>query len=249
MLGRRGPVQAAFTTPELIELGELAGATSSSIPPTSSSTRRARPRSRATRTRRGTSRCCASTRPRPLHGHPKRLDPPLPRLAGRARRRRAGRGGRARPQPARGRRRGRAPRRRRPDERETLAVRPRLPQRRLPRRRAPRAFRSTRASGTIRNDGGRVVDESGAAVRGVYCAGWIKRGPTRRDRHEQEGRDGDGRAAPRGRATSSAQGRDGGGGRRAPRRARRARRPLRRAGAAIDEARAGGRRDARPARA
>ena len=62
MLARRGPVQAAFTTPELIELGELAGATSSSIPPTSSSTRRARPRSRATRTRRGTSRCCASTR-------------------------------------------------------------------------------------------------------------------------------------------------------------------------------------------
>jgi ferredoxin--NADP+ reductase len=32
--------------------------------------------------------------------------------------------------------------------------------------------------GTIRNDAGRVVDESGAPVQGVYCAGWIKRGPT-----------------------------------------------------------------------
>jgi ferredoxin/flavodoxin---NADP+ reductase len=32
--------------------------------------------------------------------------------------------------------------------------------------------------GTIRNDGGRVVDESGDPVPGVYCAGWIKRGPT-----------------------------------------------------------------------
>ena len=37
------------------------------------------------------------------------------------------------------------------------------------------------------------------AVPGVYCAGWIKRGPTRRDRHEQEGRDRDRRAAARGR--------------------------------------------------
>ena len=47
-------------------------------------------------------------------------------------------------------------------------------------------------SGTIANEGGRVAD-------GVYCAGWIKRGPTRRDRHEQEGRDRDRRAAARGR--------------------------------------------------
>ena len=28
------------------------------------------------------------------------------------------------------------------------------------------------------NEGGRVVDAAGAAVRGVYCAGWIKRGPS-----------------------------------------------------------------------
>ncbi|HEV8460384.1 MAG TPA: NADP oxidoreductase, partial [Gaiellaceae bacterium] len=32
--------------------------------------------------------------------------------------------------------------------------------------------------GVIRNVGGRVVDESGAPVAGVYAAGWIKRGPS-----------------------------------------------------------------------
>jgi ferredoxin--NADP+ reductase len=32
--------------------------------------------------------------------------------------------------------------------------------------------------GTIRNDGGRVLDDSGGPVPQVYCAGWIKRGPT-----------------------------------------------------------------------
>jgi ferredoxin/flavodoxin---NADP+ reductase len=33
-------------------------------------------------------------------------------------------------------------------------------------------------SGTIRNEGGRVLDESGAPVPGLYCSGWIKRGPS-----------------------------------------------------------------------
>src|SRR5207249_11013800 len=32
--------------------------------------------------------------------------------------------------------------------------------------------------GTIRNDRGRVLDERGEQLSGVYCAGWIKRGPT-----------------------------------------------------------------------
>ena len=32
--------------------------------------------------------------------------------------------------------------------------------------------------GTIRNEEGRVIGDDGANVRGVYCAGWIKRGPT-----------------------------------------------------------------------
>jgi ferredoxin--NADP+ reductase len=33
-------------------------------------------------------------------------------------------------------------------------------------------------TGTIPNDGGRALDESGAPIAGLYCAGWIKRGPT-----------------------------------------------------------------------
>ena len=32
--------------------------------------------------------------------------------------------------------------------------------------------------GTIRNEGGRVIADGGAPLAGVYCAGWIKRGPT-----------------------------------------------------------------------
>ena len=34
------------------------------------------------------------------------------------------------------------------------------------------------ARGTLLNDSGRVLDEGGAPLAGVYCAGWIKRGPT-----------------------------------------------------------------------
>jgi ferredoxin--NADP+ reductase len=34
------------------------------------------------------------------------------------------------------------------------------------------------ASGTMANAGGRVLDEAGEQVLGLYCAGWIKRGPT-----------------------------------------------------------------------
>ena len=33
-------------------------------------------------------------------------------------------------------------------------------------------------SGTMPNEAGRVLDERGAPVPGLYCAGWIKRGPT-----------------------------------------------------------------------
>jgi ferredoxin/flavodoxin---NADP+ reductase len=32
--------------------------------------------------------------------------------------------------------------------------------------------------GTLPNDGGRVLDAEGRPIPGVYCAGWIKRGPT-----------------------------------------------------------------------
>jgi ferredoxin--NADP+ reductase len=34
------------------------------------------------------------------------------------------------------------------------------------------------SAGTMPNVGGRVLDELGAPIPGVYCAGWIKRGPT-----------------------------------------------------------------------
>jgi ferredoxin--NADP+ reductase len=34
------------------------------------------------------------------------------------------------------------------------------------------------SSCTVPNDGGRVLDADGSPLRGVYCAGWIKRGPT-----------------------------------------------------------------------
>ena len=34
------------------------------------------------------------------------------------------------------------------------------------------------ASGTIPNTDGRVLDEGGSPIPGLYCAGWIKRGPT-----------------------------------------------------------------------
>ena len=33
-------------------------------------------------------------------------------------------------------------------------------------------------TGTMPNDGGRVLGEDGAPLPGIYCAGWIKRGPT-----------------------------------------------------------------------
>jgi ferredoxin--NADP+ reductase len=33
-------------------------------------------------------------------------------------------------------------------------------------------------AGTMPNDGGRVLDEQGFPIPGLYCAGWIKRGPT-----------------------------------------------------------------------
>jgi ferredoxin--NADP+ reductase len=32
--------------------------------------------------------------------------------------------------------------------------------------------------GTMRNAGGRVLDDHGEPVAGLYCTGWIKRGPT-----------------------------------------------------------------------
>ena len=162
MVGRRGPAQAAFTTPELHELGELAGADVIVDPadlegaePTDTNSR-AQPRgaarvrsARAERASRSGS-CCASSRsPVALLGDG------------------TGRGGRARAQHAR---RGRARASPTDGEHETLP--------------AGIVFRSVgyrgvalpgvpfdERSGTIPNERGRVAP-------GVYVAGWIKRGPS-----------------------------------------------------------------------
>ena len=43
---------------------------------------------------------------------------------------------------------------------------------------AARRARSTSARGTIPNEGGRVLDDDGEPFPALYCAGWIKRGPS-----------------------------------------------------------------------
>ncbi len=56
-------------------------------------------------------------------------------------------------------------------------MRDRLSQCRLPGSGAP-GTPFDEGSGTIPNVGGRVLDDAGAPIPGVYAAGWIKRGPT-----------------------------------------------------------------------
>ncbi|HTZ04944.1 MAG TPA: FAD-dependent oxidoreductase [Gaiellaceae bacterium] len=176
MLARRGPVQAAFTTPELIELGELAGCdivvdpADLELDPASEAALAGD--TNATRNLEVLREYAA----RPPAGHPRRivirfLVSPVA-LAGDERveavelvrnRLEADDAGRIRAVAT--------------DERETLPC--------------GLVFRSVgyrgvalaevpfdESRGTIRNVDGRVVDESGAVVPGVYCAGWIKRGPT-----------------------------------------------------------------------
>jgi ferredoxin--NADP+ reductase len=176
MVGRRGPVQAAFTNPELLELGELAGADVIVDP----ADLELDPASEAalegdTNAERNLEvlREYAARKP---EGRPKRLVlrfllSPV-ELAGtervetvelvRNRLEPDGRGGLR----AVG-----------TDEREMLP--------------AGVVFRSVgyrgvalpdvpfdEERGTIRNEGGRVLDEHGAQVPGVYATGWIKRGPS-----------------------------------------------------------------------
>ena len=176
MLARRGPVQAAFTTPELIELGELAGCDVVVDPadlvldPVSEAALEGD--TNATRNLEVLREYAA----RPLHGHPKQLHLRFLRspveLTGDGRveaveivrnRLEPDDKGRLRAVPT--------------EERETISC--------------GLVFRSVGYQGvpvpdvpfddwraTIRNEGGRVVEEGGAHVPGVYCAGWIKRGPS-----------------------------------------------------------------------
>ena len=144
MLGRRGPAQAAFTTPELEELGELAGADVVVDPADLELDPRARPRSRTTAsTARRNVELLREFAARAPAGKPRRLVLRFLRLAGRDPRRRrveaieivrnelvADDDGQLRAVPDR---------RARGDP-----VRDRPPQRRLPRRRRSPACRSTR---------------------------------------------------------------------------------------------------------
>jgi ferredoxin--NADP+ reductase len=175
MLGRRGPVQAAFTTPELKELGELAGAdvvvdpADLELDPASE-----RELAASTEAQRNLEvlREYAAREP---SGKPKtlrlrfRVSPVAIEGDGRVERvetvrnELVDRDGRIVAVPT--------------EEREKIpaglvlrsvgyrgVALPEVP------------FDEER--GTIRNDCGRVLDESGAPLPGVYCTGWIKRGPS-----------------------------------------------------------------------
>jgi ferredoxin--NADP+ reductase len=170
VVGRRGPAQASFTTPELSELGELAGA---DVIVDAADLEGAEPTDTNSERNLEVLREYASRRP---EGKPKRLVLRFLRspveLTGdgrveavelvRNRLEPDGQGGLRAVST---------------DEHETLP--------------AGIVFRSVgyrgvalpdvpfdERSGTIRNEGGRVLDEEGARVPGVYAAGWIKRGPS-----------------------------------------------------------------------
>jgi ferredoxin--NADP+ reductase len=176
MLARRGPAQASFTTPELKELGELAGAdvwvdqAQLELDPVSEAALEHDTNARRNlEVLRDFAACEPSDKPKTIRlrfcvspvailgeEHVEAVEVVRNDLVD------DGRGGlKAVPT----------------DERETLAC--------------DLVFRSVgyhgvplpdipfdEARGTLPNDGGRVLDSQGRPVPGVYCAGWIKRGPT-----------------------------------------------------------------------
>ena len=176
MVARRGPVQAAFTTPELIELGELAGCdvvvdpADLELDPVSEAALEGD--TNATRNLEVLREYAA----RPLHGHPKQLHLRFLRspvaLTG---------DGRVEAVET-------VRNRLDPDDRGKLRAVPTEERETIP---CGLVFRSVGYQGvpvpdvpfddwraTVRNEGGRVVEENGEHVPGVYCAGWIKRGPS-----------------------------------------------------------------------
>ena len=175
VLGRRGPAQAAFTTPELKELGELAGADvvvdSAELELDDASAASIVGNTNATRNME-VLREFASRKPA---GKPRRvvlrfLVSPVAILGDErvegveiVRNVLVADNGRISPRPT--------------DGTATIA--------------AGIVFRSVgyrgvalpslpfdAARGTLPNDGGRVLGDDGSPLPGVYCAGWIKRGPT-----------------------------------------------------------------------
>ena len=173
VLGRRGPAQATFTTQELRELGELAGATvlvdpaDLELDPRSRGARGRRPerhpqprraaRLGRPRRRRRAARGCTLR----FFGRPVRLlgDGPGDRRGGRAH-------GGGRRRPGHGHRRARG-----------AAGRPRRPLGRLPRHSRCPACRSTSARAPCRTTTGGCCATAGVSP-GEYVAGWIKRGPS-----------------------------------------------------------------------
>jgi ferredoxin--NADP+ reductase len=177
VLGRRGPAQAAFTTPELQELGELAGADVDVDPadllldPASEAalaedTALARrnvevlneygTRAPAGKARRVVLRFCVSPVAILGEGKVEAIEIERNRLVADA-------DGRIRAEAT--------------GERETIPcgiVFRSVGYKGVPLPGVP--FDESRA--TLRNDGGRVLAGDGAALPGVYCAGWIKRGPS-----------------------------------------------------------------------
>ena len=177
MLGRRGPAQASFTPPELQELGELAGAdvvvdsADLELDPASEEALE-RDRERARRNVEILREFAArepSGKPRAIHlrfcvspvailgeEHVEAVEVVRNRLV-------ADKSGQIRAVPT--------------EERELIPC--------------GLVFRSVgyrgvtlpgvpfdEERGTMRNQDGRVLDEQGEPIPGVYCAGWIKRGPT-----------------------------------------------------------------------
>ena len=176
VVARRGPAQAAFTTPELKELGELAGAdvdvdpaqleldaaSEASLASDTNARRNVEvlreyaARESAGRSRTIRLRFCAS--PVAIHGVERvdAIEIVRNELV-------ADEGGNVRAVAT--------------DERETIPcglVFRSIGYRAVPLPGIP--FDTGRA--TLPNDGGRVLREDGEPVAGVYCAGWIKRGPT-----------------------------------------------------------------------
>ncbi|HEY6054287.1 MAG TPA: FAD-dependent oxidoreductase, partial [Gaiellaceae bacterium] len=176
MLGRRGPVQAAFTTPELKELGELAGADVIVDPADLELDAASEAALEGDTNAERNLEVLREYAAREPSGKPKRLvlrflsSPVAIHGDGRVEAVEVVRN------------------RLEPDERGRLAAVPTDERETIP---AGLVLRSVgyrgvavpgvpfdEGRGTIRNDRGRVLDESGAQVPRVYCAGWIKRGPS-----------------------------------------------------------------------
>ena len=181
ILGRRGPAQAAFTNPELRELGELTDADVIVDPAEvelDDRQQRSRSRTRArSPTRRNVEILADYAQPH-ARGQAQARGAALPALAGGHPRRRQGGVDRAGAQRARARRRRRAcgprppasTRRWRPAWCSARSATGALPIEGVP---------FDEWHGTIPNEEGRIVDpESEGVIPGEYVAGWIKRGPS-----------------------------------------------------------------------